>query len=136
MYKIIKQLTNLLTMDPENIHIYYSNINGKEKFIINDGETEIVEESEDELFDDTEIKNKVSSYKDLVNALDDCVFVDVINDIKTVFDLKTFDELINQTSYTSNEADILEGMIKFTNTVIYEHLQNKISNYKELLERI
>ena len=51
MYKIIKQLTNLLTMDPNNIHIYYSNINGKEKFIINDGETEIVEESETSDFD-------------------------------------------------------------------------------------
>ena len=51
-------------------------------------------------------------------------------------DVKTFDELLEQDSYTEDEAEIVSQMMNITKTVIYEHIVQKIQDLKEILEQI
>ena len=97
------------------------------------GKIEISIESTE--FDDTQIKELVSNYKANIEELDDCLFVDILDELKEHLDIKTFDELINQDSYSREDAEIVKSMINFTNLVVHEHLVNKILDLEELLNK-
>ena len=127
----LEELVNLILNNPENIHIEYSNVNGEESLLINGKEV-----TEKELFDDSDIKNEVKNYKDVVNKLDDCLFIEILEDSKQYVDLKTFDELLEQDSYTKEEADVVKQMINLFYTLIQEHISNKIIDLEEILEQI
>lgn len=127
----LEELVNLILNNPENIHIEYSNVNGEESLLINGKEI-----TEKELFDDSDIKNEVKNYKDVVNKLDDCLFIEILEDSKQYVDLKTFDELLEQDSYTKEEADVVKQMINLFYTLIQEHISNKIIDLEEILEQI
>lgn len=133
MKNIFEQIISLIEKDPLNITVEYSNNNGKESLIINGDEVKLKEE---ETFDDSEIKNKISKYKEIVESLDDCMFFDILEDIKDSLDLNTFNELLEQPSYLEEEASILDDMIEYVYTVIHKHITNKIEDLEELLSQL
>lgn len=127
----IIELLNFINESSNDIKIYYSYINGESKFFING-----VNIFAKEFYDDSEIKNEIKKYKSVIDDLDDCLFLDVIEDIKSMIDIKTFDELLEQDSYTEDEEEIVSHMISLTKTVINEHVQNRISDYQDILKRL
>lgn len=133
MKNIFEQIISLIEKDPLNITVEYSNNNGKESLIINGDEVKLKEE---ETFDDSEIKTKISKYKEIVESLDDCMFFDVLEDIKDSLDLNTFNELLEQPSYLEEEASILDNMIEYVYTVIHKHITNKIEDLEEILSQL
>lgn len=98
-----------------------------------DGSINITVEPIKQTFDDTQIKELVSNYKKNIGKLDDCLFLGVLDEIKDHLDIKTFDELINQDSYSEEDAEIVKSMINFTNLVAHEHIVNKMQDLEELL---
>lgn len=98
-----------------------------------DGSINITVEPIEQTFDDTQIKELVSNYKRNIGKLDDCLFLGVLDEIKDHLDIKTFDELINQDSYSEEDAEIVKSMINFTNLVAHEHIVNKMQDLEELL---
>lgn len=87
----------------------------------------------EQTFDDTEIKELVLNYKRNMAKLDDCLFLEVLDEIKDHLDIKTFDELTNQDSYSEEDAEIVKSMISFTSLVVHEHIVNKLQDLEELL---
>lgn len=98
-----------------------------------DGSINITVEPIEQTFDDTQIKELVLNYKKNIARLDDCLFLEILEEIKDHLDMKTFDELINQSSYSEKDAEIVKSMIDFTNLVAHEHIVNKIQDLEELL---
>ena len=139
----LEKFFKLLLSNPENIHLEYSNINGQESLRINgeelfgtpDKEKEKEKEEEKEIYDDTAIKKYISNYKDNIQLLDDCTFVEVIEQVENVIDIQALDELLSQESFTRDEAELIYEQLNFINTAIHEKLVNKIQDLQELIDR-
>lgn len=81
------------------------------------------------------IKDIIANYKENLDSLDDCIFVDVLDELSTYnVNLKQFDELLNKEELTESEATYVEYLIDFTNSLIRQHLINKIQQLSELLD--
>ena len=132
----LEKLFKLLFNTPENICIEYSNIDGKESLKINGEDFTDTPKEEEEVYDDTSIKEYISKYKDNIKALDDCTFVEVIEEVEDIIDIQTLDSLLNQDSFTKDDAELIHGQIQIINTVIHEKLVNKIQDLQELLDRL
>lgn len=128
----LEKFFELLFSNPDNIHLEYSNINGQESLRIN-GE-EIIDTPDE--FDDTTIKEYIARFKDNIQLLDDCTFVEVIDEVEHIIDIQSLDELISQESFTEDEAELVYGQLNFINTVIHEKLANKVQDMIELLDRL
>lgn len=128
---MIEELFKMVMENPDNISIKYSNINGKESLIVNGKDFSLKEET----FDDSKTLALVNEYKKNIELVDDCVFVEMLDEIKGIIDLKQLDELLNQESYTEEESELVVGVINYMNTIIHEKIQNKIQDLEELLER-
>lgn len=131
----LERLFELVLSNPDNIHLEYSNINGQESLIIN-GEELIAPEEIEETYDDTPIKEYIAKYQDNIRLLDDCTFIEVIEEIEGIMDVQALDELLKQESFTQEEAELIYGQLNFINTVIHEKLVNKVQDLIELLERL
>lgn len=127
----LERLFELVFSNPSNINIQYQNINGKEKLVVNGEEL-----TTDKEFDDSKIIELVGKYRASIDSIDDCDFVKIMDEVGKHLDLKTFDELLTQKSYSEEDAAILESMINFTKLAIHEHLSNKIEDIKEILENL
>lgn len=84
---------------------------------------------------DSKIKELISDYKKNMDKLDDCLFLEVLDEIKDHINLKTFDELLEQDVHSEEDIEIVKSMISFTNLVVHEHIENKIQDLKELLNK-
>lgn len=130
--ELIKTLSTLIPNDSDSCE----EIGGYKISTSNrNGNISITVESVEQKFDDTEIKELVSNYKENIGKLDDCLFLDVLEEIKDHLDIKTFDELTNQDSYSEEDAEIVKSMINFTNLVVHENIVNKIQDLEELLTK-
>lgn len=135
-YNYLKELIKTLSMLIPNDSDSCEEIGGYKISTSNrNGNISITVESIEQKFDDTEIKELVSNYKENIGKLDDCLFLDVLEEIKDHLDIKTFDELINQDSYSEEDAEIVKSMINFTNLVVHENIVNKIQDLEELLTK-
>lgn len=84
---------------------------------------------------DTNIKNKIANYKRNLDLLDDCIFVDVLDELSTYnINLKQFDELLNKEELTESEETYVSYLIDFTNSLIRQHILNKIIDLNELID--
>lgn len=115
----------------------FSQCHGQYKINVSntDGVIRVSVEPIEQTYDDTKIKELVSDYKRNIEKLDDCLFLEVLDEIKDCLDIKTFDELINQNSYSEEDAEIVKSMIGFTTFVIHQHIINKIQDLEELLNK-
>ena len=135
-YNYLKELIKTLSMLIPNDSDSCEEIGGYKISTSNrNGNISITVESVEQKFDDTQIKELVSNYKENIGKLDDCLFLDVLEEIKDHLDIKTFDELTNQDSYSEEDAEIVKSMINFTNLVVHENIVNKIQDLEELLTK-
>ena len=84
---------------------------------------------------ESNIKEKIANYKRNLDLLDDCIFVDVLDELPTYnIDLKQFDELLNKEELTESEETYVSYLIDFTNSLIRQHIANKIEDLNELID--
>lgn len=124
----IEKLFNLILNNPDNISIQYSNINGEEKLVVNGKEVT-------ERYDDSEIQEKIAKYRENVELLDDCVFVEALEAYEEDYSIKQFDDLLNKQYLDEEEATITNHLIDTMNTLIHNKIVSKIQNLTDLLER-
>lgn len=128
----LERLFELVLSNPTNISIQYQNINGEEKLTVNGEDLTPKLESK---FDDSRVKQLISSYQENIEHLDDCVFVETMEEVAETIDIKELDRLLNQESFTEEEATDVESCIGFINATIHEKLTNKIQQLVETLEK-
>lgn len=90
---------------------------------------------EDKKFDDSEIKEKVANYKSSIEALDDSTFLDILDEMREVIDIKEFDSLLDSESFTKETAARVEELIEHSTLIVHRFLQNKIQDLMALYER-
>ena len=84
---------------------------------------------------ESNIKEKIANYKRNLDLLDDCIFVDVLDELPTYnIDLRQFDELLNKEKLTESEEIYVSYLIDFTNSLIRQHITNKIEDLNELID--
>lgn len=90
---------------------------------------------QDRKFDDSYAREIVKEYKEGIKALDDDLFVEIVDKLKSKLDLTRFNELLDLGSYNEKQAKEVEEMIDISTDVICLHLQHKIQGMVELYER-
>lgn len=89
------------------------------------------------LIDDLEtVSDKISKFKKNMDLLDDCIFVDVIEELSDKIDLVKLDELINKESLSLNETVYVEENIDTINNTIRQHIKNKIQNLNDFVMKL
>lgn len=85
---------------------------------------------------DDNVKNKIANYKKNLDMLDDCIFIDVLDELVTYHvNLKQFDELLNKEELSESEEIYVLYLINFTNSLIRQHILNKIKDLNELVDK-
>lgn len=84
-------------------------------------------------FDET--KELVEEYKEAIKNLDDDLFLEIVEELKSKVDLTEFNELLNLEEYNSNEAKEVEEMINISSEIICSTLKKKIQSMVELYEK-
>lgn len=119
---MIEEILNFIENYPQNINIEYSNIDGKEKLIINGKEI-------------NGIINRVKKYKENLDLIDDCLFEEIMNNVSEDIDMKKFDELLEKDNYTKDEVTLVESYIDYINEVIKDTIKNKINKLIEIYNK-
>lgn len=86
-------------------------------------------------FDDSTIKEIVREYKEGIKALDDDLFVEIVDKLKSKLDLTRFNELLDLENFDEDQAQEVEKMIDVSTDIICLHLQHKIQGMVELYEK-
>ena len=90
---------------------------------------------QDEEFDDSATKKIVEEYKEGIKALDDDLFIEIVDELKSKLDLTRFNELLDLESFDKDQAQEVEKMIDISTDIICLHLQHKIQGMVELYEK-
>lgn len=122
--KNMEEILNAL-LNGEIKSLEYSFIDGKETLKINGEEIKNEEESK--------IQSLIKEYKENIELLDDCTFVEVLDE--TPLDLKHFDTLLNKKPLTKEESEYVEEAIKHMNNSIHNKLEKKIKDLTELIKK-
>lgn len=117
------------TFEENGIKYYFKKSNG---YI--EARAVTVEEPEEE-FDDSEVKEVVKAYMKSLDALEDDVFLDVVEEMSSDIDLKEFDSLLKQESFTKDEANKVMELIDKSSDIISHNLQDRILELINLCER-
>lgn len=125
---LLNNLLEIIYKNPEHVKIEYSYNDGNESLLIN-GEEQLRK------FDDSRIKSIIKNYKENIDLLDDCVFVDSIESLSEMIDIKQMDELLNQKTFTQAEANLVDDLIKLANKSIREKLNQKINELEDISTR-
>lgn len=86
-------------------------------------------------FDDSSTKEIVAEYKESIKALDDDLFLEIVDELSSKLDLKEFNSLLDLESFDEAQARKVEEMIDISTDVICLHLQHKIQGLVELYEK-
>ena len=85
---------------------------------------------------ESNIKEKIANYKRNLDLLDDCIFVNVLDELASYHvNLKQFDELLNKEELTELEEIYVSYLINFTNSLIRQHIVNKVKDLFELIDK-
>lgn len=82
-----------------------------------------------------ETKELIEEYKEAIKNLDDDLFLEIVEELKSKVDLTKFNELLNLEEYNSEEAKEVEEMIDISSEIICSTLKNKIQSMVELYEK-
>lgn len=113
-----------IQMDNLNIHITKKN-----------GDISVEISELEKAFDDTATKKIIKEYKERIEELDDCLFVEAAEEMGQYFDVKRFDELLNQDTFTEEEAAEISEMIDQSSQIICDHLEDKINELVNVYNR-
>ncbi len=129
----LENLFKLVLNNPTNISIEYSNINGKEKLLVNGKD---LTEKKDKTFDDSAIKTEIKLYKENISYLDEWVWNLVIDEANNrYFNLKEMDRILSLDSYTEEEAAQAHNTIEIMKDLINETLKQEVQSLVDLMER-
>lgn len=127
----LERLLELVFNNPDDISIQYSNINGKEKLVVN-GE-DLTNQSED--YDDSQIKEKIAKYKEKIDKLDDDIFELVIDEAeKRHFNLSEMNKGLELEHYASQDEIYANNVMEMMTELIQEVIKYKIQNLMNVLE--
>lgn len=119
-----EKLINLILAHPKEIDIHYTNINGKEDLYINGEKIEVLD------------KNKIDTFKTLVEKMDDCLFLEYLNKLEEETDLARFNELLEEDILNYDDSVFVAKNINRSTEIIKELILDKIEYYQNLLEQI
>lgn len=83
-------------------------------------------------FDDHEIKDYVSKFKEEIKKISDCDFVKMVENFKQ--DTKEFDNLLKLDHYSEEDSDKVLEMISNFSEIACKHLSEKIDKLVDLHE--
>lgn len=86
-------------------------------------------------FDDSRIKEIIKEYKERIEELDDGLFVEAAEEMGQYFDVQRFDELLNQDTFTEEEAAEVSEKIDQSSQIICDHLEDKINELVDVYNR-
>jgi hypothetical protein len=129
----IQKLFDYIAKNPD-INITYTNIDGKESLTVNGKEVEELEE--DMNTEDVKLKEEIDEWESFLEDIDDCVYEQVIDFISEDIDIKHFDDLTKQKTWTDCDREIVRKTISYINSVIKQVLLKKISYYKKLVNEL
>lgn len=125
----LETLINLICSNPDNIELHYTKVNGRSRLVVN-GEELLLQ-----TFDDSRIKQIISNYKESIELLDDCVFIETMDEIAKEININALDCALKQEHFTEEEAADIENCLGYITAVIHEKLVDKIQSSIELLEK-
>lgn len=115
--------------NPTNISITYSNIDGKEKLIVNGKDFS-------DTYDDSEIKAKVAAYKENIDNLSDEIFERVLEKAEQEnFNLVEMNNVLELDSYTEEDAIYANNVISLMSELIVETINEKMEALNHMLQR-
>ena len=88
-----------------------------------------------EEFDDSYIKEIIKEYKERLNELNDDLFIEVVEAMESSLDVQRFDKLLNQDTFTEEEAAEVSEMIDQSSQIICDHLKDKINELVDVYNR-
>jgi hypothetical protein len=138
----IQKLFDYIAKNPD-INITYTNIDGKESLTVNGREVEGLKDTEelekikeDANNEDVKLKEEIDEWESFLEDIDDCVYEQVIDFISEDIDIKHFDDLTKQKTWTDCDREIVRKTISYINSVIKQVLLKKISYYKKLVNEL
>lgn len=90
---------------------------------------------EEQIFDDTKVKELVEDFKEALEELDDETFIEVTEEAEKHFDIKKLDKLLKLEHFTEDEAESINSLISLFSQIICANLQDKIENLVDLYTR-
>lgn len=129
----LEKLLELVFNNPDNISIQYSNINGDERLIVNGKDLT----NEEEVYDDSLIKDKIANYKTKIEKLDDYIFEKVIDEAeKRGFNLYEMNKGLELENYTPQTGLYASNVIDMMTELIQEIIQTEIQHLIDILEQV
>ena len=97
----------------------------------------VISDNEDafEKFNDSSIKEVIKEYKERIEELDDCLFVEAAEEMGQYFNMKRFDELLNKNYFTEEEAVEVSEMIDQSSQIICNCLEDKINELTNIYNK-
>lgn len=125
----LEKLFNYVMSNPTNISITYSNIDGKEKLIVNGKDFS-------DTYDDSEIKAKVAAYKENIDNLSDEIFERVLEKAEQEnFNLVEMNKGLELESFSEEDAIYANNVINLMSELIVETINEKMGALNDMLQR-
>lgn len=80
-------------------------------------------------------KEIVNEYKESLKEIEDDLFVKIVDEISKEINLKEFNDLLDQETYTSEESEKVLSLIDKSKKIILSELQDKIESLVELYNK-
>lgn len=80
-------------------------------------------------------KEIVNEYKESLNKIEDDLFVKIVDEISKEINLKAFNDLLDQETYTSEESKKVLDLIDKSKKIILSKLQDEIESLVELYNK-
>ena len=124
--KLLEKLIPVGTDRIYEVDNYRVSINNKE------GDINVKIETIEDEFDDSETKELVSNFKEWIQRIDDDIFIESFEQAKEAIDVKTLDDLLNQETFTEEEAEQVEDMIDYFESIITNNIDNRIKELEDM----
>lgn len=124
--KLLEKLIPVGTDRIYEVDNYRVSINNKE------GDINVKIETIEDEFDDAETKELVSNFKEWIQRIDDDIFIESFEQAKEAIDVKKLDSLLNQENFTEEEAEQVEDMIDYFESIITNNIDNKIAELEDM----
>lgn len=134
----LNDLMNLVLNNLNDLKIEYSNINGKESLKVNGEEIcNCAKQCKCNKYDDSKLVKRIESHKALLNKLDDCTFMEVVDYLKNDnVNLSELNKFMDKESYTKDDELIADDYIEIVSNAMQNVIIRKMSELRTILDQI
>jgi len=118
---------------PDNTMKEFEKDGVKLKFEKKDGTVKINLETSN--FDDSEIKEQIKNYKEIIEDFDDNLFVKMSEELGTKINLNHFNNLLELETFNEEQVKEVKDMLDVAGEVACQTIQHEIQKLVELYER-